>query len=152
MSEYNEEGFRAYCEANGLLQRDISRGLVNERIPASEEKEARESYYEYMKRRSHEEDAKERSDMRLPPRLSSIVREDTADMICKDALIWHRTEVLNDLIAFEDGDEKRWVHPNDVPYKRSLLHSINKVLEYFGVESEGTLQHRKQKDERHMVD
>lgn len=95
------------------------------------------------KRRSHEEDEKERSDMRLPPRLSSVVREDTADMICKDALIWHRTQILDDLIAFEDSDEKRWIHPDDVSWKRDMLKAMNTVLYYWGVGTEGTNERRR---------
>lgn len=42
------------------IERDLSRGAVNERIPAKEEYEAREGYYEYMLRRSREEDEKMR--------------------------------------------------------------------------------------------
>ena len=46
------------------IERDLSRGAVNERIPAKEEQEAaavpREGYYEYMLRRSREEDEKMR--------------------------------------------------------------------------------------------
>lgn len=137
--EIFEEGFRAYCEANRLLERDLSHGAVNERIPAKEKQEARESYYEYMKRRSREEDEK----MRLPPRLSKVVSSDTADEICKDALIWHRTEVLDDLIAAEDG--ARYVHTDDVHWKRDLLKAMNVVLDYFGECSKGTLDRRKEK-------
>ena len=150
--EIFEEGFRAYCEANRLLERDLSQGLVNERIPAKEEQEARESYYEYMKRRSREEDNKfkeeEEKRMRLPPRLSKVVSSDTADAICKDALVWHRTEVLDDLIAAEDNNNTwgaRYVHPEDVHWKRDLLKAMNVVLEYWGVESKGTIERRKEK-------
>jgi len=143
MSEgFSEEGFRAYCEANGLLQRDLSRGAVNERIPASEETEARESYYDYMKRRSREEDEKMRSRLPKVPSLNEVVSSETADMICKDALVWHRTETLDDLIAFEDGDKSRWVHPDDVSYKRNLLHAMNVVLDYWGVRSEDTIDRK----------
>ena len=142
---FEESMLRSFCEANGLLERDLSRGAVNERIPAKEDEEARESYYEYMKRRSREEDEKERSDMRLPPRLSKVVSSDTADMICKDALVWHRTQILDDLIAVEDNDTSRYVHPDDVHWKRDLLKAMNVVLEYWGVDSKGTLDRMKEK-------
>jgi len=148
MSEgFSEEGFRAYCEANGLLQRDLSRGLVNERIPASEETEARESYYDYMKRRSREEDEKMRSRLPKVPSLNEVVSSETADMICKDALIWHRTETLDDLIAIEDGDKSRWVHPDDATYNSKLLKALNDVLNHFGEQSKGICDRRKERGE-----
>jgi hypothetical protein len=141
MSEhYSEQRFRAYCEENGLLKRDLSQGLVNERIPAKEEQEARESYYEYMKRRSREEDEK----MRLPS-AKAMLSSDTMDGIAKDALIWHRDNLIDDMIAFEDGDNSRWQHPDDSAYNSRLVVSMNKVLEYFGVESKGTLDRRKER-------
>jgi hypothetical protein len=157
MSEhYSEQRFRAYCEENGLLERDLSRGLVNERIPAKEEQEARESYYEYMKRRSREEDEK----MRIPqseldkfkeeekrsrlPSAKDMLSSDTMDGIAKDALIWHRDSLIDDMIAFEDEDESNWVHPDDYAYKSRLVVSMNKVLDYFGVASKGTLDRRKE--------
>jgi hypothetical protein len=158
MSEhYSEQRFRAYCEENGLLERDLSRGLVNERIPAKEEQEARESYYEYMKRRSREEDEK----MRIPqseldafveeekrsrdlPSAKAMLSSNTMDEIAKDALIWHRDSLIDDMIAFEDEDESNWVHPDDYGYKSRLVVSLNRVLDYFGVESKGTLDRRKE--------
>jgi len=149
--EIFEEGFRAYCEANRLLERDLSHGLMNERIPAKEEQEARESYYDYMKRRNREEDEKMRIANQSEkyilgrcavPSVKDVLSSDTLDGIAKDALIWHRSELIADMIAFEDGDKSRWVHPDDYAYKSHLLVAMNKVLEYFGVESMGTLVRR----------
>lgn len=162
--EIFEEGFRAYCEANRLLERDLSCGLANERIPAKEEQEARESYYEYMKRRSREEDEKmrlaaqeeidafvveEEKRSRSLPSAKDVLSNDTMDGIAKDALIWHRTEVLDDLIAAEDNDKvwgARYVHHEDVHWKRDLLKAMNVVLEYFGEGGKGTLDRRKERE------
>lgn len=141
MIKFSEEGFRKFCDDNGILQRDISQGLVNERIPAKEEQEARESYYEYMKRRSREEDEKMRS--RLPS-VKDVLSSSTLDAIATDALIWHRDDIIDDMIAFEDNS--RWIHEDDYAYNTRLLVSMNKVLDYFGRSSKGTVERRKEYD------
>ena len=129
MSEFSEEGFRAYCEANGLLQRDLSRGAVNERIPASEETEARESYYDYMKRRSREEDDK----MRLKSiKAEDILNGDTIDSISKDVLEWHRNTIAENLADY--FYRQKHMHSDDIAHYSDLLPKFNAVCNYFGIE------------------
>jgi hypothetical protein len=61
----------------------------------------------------------------------SILSDETLDFLAKDALLWHRDSVIDDIIAFEK-DTGYHVHVDDYHHAFTLLRSFNHILEYFG--------------------
>lgn len=124
-------------------------------INTNGEEPQREGYEDYMRRRSREEDAKQKLHQMMDEDdkqaeefyrqqrkklISEVLKSDTMDLLARDSIEWHRDSLLDDIIDFED--DRGFIHKDDYANAHVLVKHFNAIAEYFGIAAKGTLVRR----------